>query len=1031
MPDTPREARLSRRTLFGAAAASLSAAAVIGAAGTAAMAPASAAPGSAGLPDDLVKAFRRPGTATAAGFRWWWPEGLVDPEEIAREVDEVADAGFGALEIADVTHSLRARNIDIDVATHGWGTAPWVAGVKAALTRAAQRGVRIDITVGPSWPAAVPTITPDDDAASSELVHGVADVAAGQTYDGVLPAPVVAASAGSTRTELVTVQAHRVTGYVKDRKGVVTSTLLDPASYVDLSGLVSAGRISWTAPTDPAGSSWVLLASWRRGSAQQPEAGPHTSPVAYVVDHFGAAGVQAVIDLWEERVLDGEMRTLLKCAGGYLFEDSLEIETSATIWTPRFLEEFQTSRGYDLRPWLPLVLEVKGKYQYALAGADPTTSDDLRTNQIRDDYNQVLSDLYLDHHLLPLQEFARTLGMGIRIQPYGLQTDTMQHSGIVDVPETESLGFKNLDDYRIMAAGRDMAGRTLLSCEAICYAGAAYNTTWGANSVSPTAQNQALFTINSVFVAGVNNLMIHGFAYAAAPGVTWPGFAAFSPYYSNAIGYGDAWGPRMPQWQHLPGIAAYLARTQLVLRTGVPKYDVAFWRDKGWASTGIGPQWITNNGTKYGWSHSFMSASLLDFDAAVVREGRLAPDGPAYKALVIGPDSLRGNAVTLDIAGARKVLALGRAGLPIVLIGDWSQVTPVGRTDAAGIAEIRDLVAQIGALPTTRTVAEASVGDALTALGVVRDVEHADSTLMHSHRVVGDVDLYYLANARHAENRRLSEVAQDVWLTATDRAAVPWLLDAWTGEVTRVAAYERVADRIRVRVDLVPGQSTIIALAAPGSGVARAVLPVATPGQVVVARGANAVLRTTSAGTFELGRADGTTARVKVARVRAPLTPTAWSLELEDWRPANDSDPTDLATAKPIRTTSLASLQSWSKVPGLEDVSGIGRYRTTIDLGADWTSEDGAYLELGEVNDTFLVRVNGQQLAPCDPLDAVVDLGHSLVPGPNTVEVEVASTLLNRLRVVTPAVYGAAAPQAYGLLGPVRLVPYVEKVIPA
>ncbi|HWU22830.1 MAG TPA: hypothetical protein VN088_14940, partial [Nocardioides sp.] len=247
MNDPLASARLNRRTLFGAAAATLGAAAVVGATGATA-GPAEAVAGSAGLPDDLVNAFRKPGTGTAAGFRWWWPEGLVDPDEIAREVDQVADAGFGALEVADVTHSLKARNISIDVARSGWGTAPWVAGVKAALAQAAKRDVRIDITVGPSWPAAVPTITPDDDAASSELVHGQATVTAGATYDGALPAPALAAASSVTRSTLVTVQAHRITGVVKDSKGNVTSTVLDPASYVDLTGSVANGALTWTAP---------------------------------------------------------------------------------------------------------------------------------------------------------------------------------------------------------------------------------------------------------------------------------------------------------------------------------------------------------------------------------------------------------------------------------------------------------------------------------------------------------------------------------------------------------------------------------------------------------------------------------------------------------------------------------------------------------------------------------------------------------------------------------------------------------------
>ena len=65
----------------------------------------------------------------------------------------------------------------------------------------------------------------------------------------------------------------------------------------------------------------------------------------------------------------------------------------------------------------------------------------------------------------------------------------------------------------------------------------------------------------------------------------------------------------------------------------------------------------------------------------------------------------------------------------------------------------------------------------------------------------------------------------------------------------------------------------------------------------------------------------------------------------------------------------------WSQVPGLEDVSGIGRYRTTVDLGPDWTDDDGACLELGEVNDTFRVSVNGVAAAAVRPAGPAVDLG--------------------------------------------------------
>ena len=62
---------------------------------------------------------------------------------------------------------------------------------------------------------------------------------------------------------------------------------------------------------------------------------------------------------------------------------------------------------------------------------------------------------------------------------------------VFDVPETESLGFKNLDDYRVMAGGRDMRGTTVLSCEAACYFGAAYQTTVGGLMNTTVALTQA------------------------------------------------------------------------------------------------------------------------------------------------------------------------------------------------------------------------------------------------------------------------------------------------------------------------------------------------------------------------------------------------------------------------------------------------------------------------------------------------------------------------------------------------------------
>jgi len=378
----------------------------------------------------------------------------------------------------------------------------------------------------------------------------------------------------------------------------------------------------------------------------------------------------------------------------------------------------------------------------------------------------------------------------------------------------------------------------------------------------------------------------------------------------------------------------------------------------------------------------------------------------------------------MAVSTARRLLSLARQGLRVVLLGDWSAPEPVGRAEPGEAAQLKGLVDALAALPTTRTIADQNdIPIALAELGVTPDVVKEASTVMTVRRVLPDADLYYVANAKHAESRKLVRVVQDVWLTSSDRSAVPWTMDAWTGEVSPVALWDRDGDRVRVAVDLLPGQSTVVALAAPGWAPGRSGLH-ATSSEAQVREGTGSLfLRAQAAGTFRTTLSDGRVVRSSVGAVPAPLALTSWELEVEDWQPGA----TVTETVKPLRHVSLTALAPWTAVPGLEDVSGIGRYRTTVELGKEWTAEHGALLELGEVNDTFRVTVNDQLLPAVDVLDTTVDVGRYLHRGSNTIEVEVATTLFNRLRTVTPEVYGTNGRQAYGLVGPVRLVPYAEQ----
>ncbi|MGN9841084.1 glycosyl hydrolase [Nonomuraea sp. H19] len=926
--------------------------------------------------------FARPRRSARPMVRWWWPDAHVDPAEIRREIDQLAAAGFGGAEIAAVHHSIRDKSV-LDPAGHGWGTPAWNTAVEAALDQAARRGLTIDLTIGPSWPAAVPTITPDSEAAVKELAHGSVTVAGGTTYAGEVPPPAVP---GHPVRKLLLVQAARIEPAHSTRD----ETGLDPASVVEVA--VDGGDVDWTAP---AGGEWVLIAYWERGSGQRPESGPHTAPESYVVDHFSRAGTRAVLDYWESALLTPAIRRLLRKAGGALFEDSIEIETGALPWTPGLLAEFEQRRGYDLVPFLPVIVLKDEDQVFAFEAA--------LTRHARKDYWDTVSELFNENHFAMLRDWAHSIGLELRAQPYGLRADAIASAAILDVAEGESLGFKNLDDYRCLAGGRDLAGRKVLSCEAGAYQGGAYTTTW----------KKLLRTMGGAYAAGLNQTVLHGFSYATAPGMpSWPGFAAFTPYNGTA-GYAESWGPRQPTWRHMPDISAYLARVHHVMREGAPRADVAVLRQTGYTKTGLGAGWFTGSGVPLGWTHQFVSGPLLDLPAARVARGRLAPDGPAYKALFVEGDKFYAGECTMTVKVAERLLEYAGAGLPIVLLGDWRAASVPGVARSGENERLRLLIADLLARPTVRMVtSQAEIPTALDALGVRPDVRYATaSTLLTARRVAGEVDYYYLCNGKHVENPKppIAPIDHEVTLARTARDGVPYLLDPWTGRVQRAALYAEDGDRIRLRVRLRPGESMVVAIGRPGlfgTGTVKGPHAVTTDADLVRYDKGALVVRATRAGTYTTTLSDGRTVTSVIGPVPEPVVLSSWRLEVEDWRPEGTA----------THRLALDQLSPWSAIPDLTDVSGIGVYTTDVRL------EGGAYLELGEVTDTCRVLADGRRLDPVNQLNPVVDLGR----GVRTLRVEVATPLGNRLRVADPAVYGGLTRQAYGLLGPVRLVPYGE-----
>jgi hypothetical protein len=885
------------------------------------------------------------------------------------------EAGFAGAEIA-----VLPLGLPTEVATgavRSWGTPEFTSRLEEALSAARELGMRLDFTVGPCWPMASPAVGGTSIALSQhELVYGVnyghQEIVAGEMLTSKVPAPV---EGPGDDARLIAVTAALAAGFGRSTRS--KPIVLDHESLVDITSFVDGDRVRWIPPV---GGRWLVFGFWARPTRQQPPVDAFQAD-APVVDHFAQSATQAATRFLDEHVLPPRLDPLLRDVGGDLFEDSLELRSlRGQLWTPALLEEFRIRRGYDLTPYLP-VLHIEGLYNWlwstVLARVSPESEPDFDLSQglgrrVRYDYYRTLNELYLENHVIPLQSWANGRGLRYRAQSYGATLDHLEISGVVDVPETEDLmswftsgGLlrsegrdESVDFHRSIAAGAHMQGHQVISVECACVWEGDYRM-----SLATFKRNADI-----AFSGGATQLVAHGFAYDDVPGAAWPGWCALSSDERGLrIGFAEAWGTRQPMWRHLRSFADYLARAAMVLRHGVPRVDLAVYRQDYWA---VGwPKIAAANLSDSGYTYEFLSPGLLESPDAIVSDGRLAPKRAGYRALVVENES----AVRPEVLA--QILSLAAAGLPVVLVGALPDHAPGFNDAAEQDLQVRALVESLQRLPCVRQVAEQSeLVNALEALGVAPDAALSDVAMVHSvHRAAEDGDYYYFFNKGSAKQLLCASVR------GRGTAAI---LDLWNG-TSRELPSAALGERLKVMVELAAGESIVVFVGDRSQLNAESVQNVYLPGSPIWEQ--------------EL---------------------TSWDVEAEDWQPSG----------KHRVRLHLDGPSDWRSIPELADVSGIATYTTTLNLEPGWNEGiSEVCLDLGRVEGTIQVRVNGR-LATAEAIALkAIDVLRHLRDGANEVQIEIATTLNNRLVALSntdqPGVarFRFRSTQPAGLIGPVRV----------
>jgi alpha-L-rhamnosidase len=253
----------------------------------------------------------------------------------------------------------------------------------------------------------------------------------------------------------------------------------------------------------------------------------------FVLDHYDRAAIETHLKFVGEPLM-----TALAAHPPYaVFSDSLEVYVSD--WTPRFLDEFERRRGYDLRPHLAELADTSEK-----------------SAAIRHDWGRTLTELANESYLTPIREWAARHGTKFRSQTYGVPPVNLSSNALVDLAEGEGWQWRQFSNTRWASSANHLYKRAVTSSE---------TWTWLHSPVFRATPLDLKAEADLHFLEGVNQIIGHGWPYSP-PEAGEPGWH----FYAAA-----ALNPHNPWWIVMPDVAKYLQRVSFLLRQGEPVADVA------------------------------------------------------------------------------------------------------------------------------------------------------------------------------------------------------------------------------------------------------------------------------------------------------------------------------------------------------------------------------------------------------------------------------------------------------------------------
>ncbi len=472
--------------------------------------------------NQLQRLFERPPDDSRIMMRWWWFGPAVTKPELEREMRAMKEGGIGGFEVQPV-YPLTLDDPEKGIRNFPFLSDEHLNALRFVSTKARELGLRMDLTVGSGWPYGGPQV-PVDEAAGMLRGERV------KIEAGVRRVPVPSISAGEKLIAVFLVQPHGLS--------------IDPASIRELTD-IKDGVLQLPAGLEASHEVIFFISSRTGMQVKRPAIGAE----GFVLDHLSRTATANYLN----KVGDRLMQSFGSQPPYAVFCDSLEVYNQD--WTSDFLEEFKKRRGYDLKPYLPALIADIGP----------------KTEAIRHDWGETITDLLNERFLVPLHDWSRRNKTRLRMQDYGIPAATLSSNAYVDLPEGEGPQWKVLRATRWASSASHLYGRNVTSSE---------TWTWLHSPVFRASPLDVKAEADLHFLVGINQLIGHGWPYTP-PRVEYPGWRFY------AAGVFDE---KNPWWIVMPDLALYLQRVSFMLRQGQPANDVALYlpNNDAWANFSAG-----------------------------------------------------------------------------------------------------------------------------------------------------------------------------------------------------------------------------------------------------------------------------------------------------------------------------------------------------------------------------------------------------------------------------------------------------------